>query len=107
MHDQYTMAWISKGDDVVSYEPSYQKENQQIITIKMQEVGIYYTTHSISVWRRQISPFAFLSSSSWDQMSVWGGFQKPLYHYDFNQLLEQDAVIETFDTEPWAQQLDL
>jgi len=28
------MDWISEGDDVVFYEPSYQKGSQQIIMIK-------------------------------------------------------------------------
>jgi len=36
-----------------------------------------------------------------------GDLQKSLRQYDFNQLTETKEAIKTFDTEPWAQQLDL
>ena len=97
------MAWISKGDDVVFHEPLYQKGSQQTNTIKhagswdilhhplnlsLKETNLSHRIPPVHLNGNQMIKNLFVNMTSISQ-------------------LEQNEVIETSDTEPWARQLDL
>ena len=70
--------------------------------------GVRYSIHSIRVRIWEISPiilFRFIRLGIWREYG--GCLQNSLRQHDVNQLVEKDEDIKPFDSNSWAQQLNL
>jgi len=70
--------------------------------------GVRYSIHSIRVRIWEISPiilFRFIRLGIWRERG--GCLQNSLRQHDVNQLVEKDEDIKPFDSNSWAQQLNL
>jgi len=102
------MVWTSEGDDVVFYGLLCQKGSQQIIMIK--HAGSWDMLHlplHFSPKKTNISCHSSTSSEWESDVSIGVLFKNLFVNMTSINQLEHEEAVETFDAEPWAQQLDL